>query len=162
MVRRRCCTSSLWFGNLALVAARLGNSSCRSLSGRDRRSWPLGHRFRPPLEATTATGRSRGKIIWLVNRDPTVGSEIRKTRPCVVVSPAGMHDHLRTVIVAPMTTKSNSAPFRIGILHGGKKGLILMDQMRAVDKDRLAKKLGGVSAKTLSATLNILQEVFTE
>ncbi len=103
----------------------------------------------------------RGEI-WLVNLDPTVGSEIRKTRPCVVVSPAEMHDHLRTAIVAPMTTKSRPAPFRIGVTHGGKKGLILLDQMRAVDKDRLAKKLGAIPAKTLTATLSTLQEVFTE
>jgi mRNA interferase MazF len=73
-----------------------------------------------------------------------------------------MHDHLRTVIVAPMTTKSRAAPFRIGVTHGGKKGLILLDQMRVVDKSRLAKKLGAVSAKTLTSTLSRLQEVFTE
>jgi mRNA interferase MazF len=73
-----------------------------------------------------------------------------------------MHDHLRTVIVAPMTTKSRAAPFRIGVTHGGRKGLILLDQMRAVDKTRLAKKLGTVSAKTLTSTLKTLQEVFTE
>lgn len=103
----------------------------------------------------------RGEI-WLVNLDPTVGSEIRKTRPCVVVSPAEMHDHLRTVIVAPMTTKGRAAPFRIGVTHDGKKGLILLDQMRAVDKARLAKKVGSVSAKTLTSTLGTLQEVFTE
>jgi len=103
----------------------------------------------------------RGEI-WLVNLDPAVGSEIRKTRPCVVVSPAEMHDHLRTVIVAPMTTKNRAAPFRIGITHGGQKGLILLDQMRAVDKTRLAKKLGTVSAKTLTSTLNTIQEIFTE
>jgi mRNA interferase MazF len=104
---------------------------------------------------------TRGEI-WLVNLDPTIGSEIRKTRPCVVVSPAEMHDHLRTVIVAPMTTKSRAAPFRIGVTHGGQKGLILLDQMRAVDKARLAKRLGAVSAKTLTSTLSTLQEVFTE
>jgi mRNA interferase MazF len=103
----------------------------------------------------------RGEI-WLVNLDPTVGSEIRKTRPCVVVSPAEMHDHLRTVIVAPMTTGSRAAPFRIGVTHGGRKGLILLDQMRAVDKTRLVKKLGAVSSKTLTSTLSTLQEVFTE
>jgi mRNA interferase MazF len=73
-----------------------------------------------------------------------------------------MHDHLRTVIVAPMTTKSRPAPFRIGITHGGQKGLILLDQIRAVDKARLAKKLGAVSARTLTSTLSTLQEVFTE
>ena len=103
----------------------------------------------------------RGEI-WLVNLDPTIGSEIRKARPCVVVSPAEMHEHLRTVIVAPMTTKSRSAPFRIRIIHGGKHGMILLDQMRAVDKTRLAKKLGSVSAKTLTSTLSTLQEVFAE
>ncbi len=102
---------------------------------------------------------TRGEI-WLVNLDPTVGSKIRKTRPCVVVSPPEMHDHLRTVIVAPMTTGSRPAPFRIAISHGGKRGLILLDQMRAVDKARLARKLGTVSAKTLTTTLNTLQEAF--
>jgi len=76
--------------------------------------------------------------------------------------PVEMHDHLRTVIVAPMTTKRRAAPFRIGVTHGGQKGLILLDQMRAVDKTRLAKKLGTVSAKTLTSTLNTLQEVFKE
>ena len=69
--------------------------------------------------------------IWLVNLDPTIGSEIRKTRPCVVVSPAEMHDHLRTALVAPMTTAGREAPFRIGVTHGGRKGLILLDQVRA-------------------------------
>ena len=103
----------------------------------------------------------RGEI-WLVNLDATVGSEIKKTRPCVVLSPAEMHDHLRTVIVAPMTTKSRPAPFRINMTHGGRKGLILLDQMRALDKIRLAKKLGAVSAKTLTSALSTLQEVFTE
>ena len=101
----------------------------------------------------------RGQI-WLVNLDPTVGSEIRKSRPCVVVSPAETHDHLRTVIVAPMTTKSRPAPFRLPVTHGGQKGLILLDQMRSVDKARLVKKLGAVSAKTLAITLSTLQEVF--
>ncbi|MCX6605220.1 MAG: type II toxin-antitoxin system PemK/MazF family toxin [Acidobacteria bacterium] len=94
--------------------------------------------------------------------DPTVGSGIQKARPCVVVSPGEMHDHLRTVIVAPMHSKSQPAPFRIGGTHGGKKGLILLDQMRTVDKTRLEKKLGAVSAKPLTATLTILREVFTD
>ena len=100
--------------------------------------------------------------IWLVNLDPTIGSEIRKSRPCVVVSPPEMHDHLRTMIVAPMTTKSRPAPFRVPVTHAGQKGLILLDQMRAVDKARLAKKLGAVSAKTLASTLGTLQEVFAK
>jgi mRNA interferase MazF len=104
---------------------------------------------------------TRGEI-WLVNLDPTIGSGIGKTRPCMVVSPVEMHDHLRTVIVAPMTTKSRAAPFRIGVTHGGQRGLILLDQMRAVDKARLAKRLGAVPAKTLTSTLSTLQEVFAE
>jgi mRNA interferase MazF len=73
-----------------------------------------------------------------------------------------MHDHLRTVMVAPMTTKNRAAPFRIGLTHGGKKGLILLDQMRAVDKARLARKVGVVSPKTLTSTLSTLQEIFAE
>lgn len=103
----------------------------------------------------------RGEI-WLVNLDPMAGSEIKKTRPCVVLSPGEMHDHLRTVIVAPMTTKSHEAPFRISVTHGGRKGLILLDQLLAVDKVRLAKKLGAVSEKTLGLTLSTLQETFSE
>ena len=103
----------------------------------------------------------RGEI-WLVKLDPSIGSEIKKSRPCVVVSPAEMHDHLRTVIVAPMTTKSRPAPFRVPVMHAGQKGLILLDQVRAVDKARLAKKLGAVSAKTLLGTLGTLQEVYAE
>ena len=77
-----------------------------------------------------------------------------------MVSPAEMHDYLRTVIVAPMTTKSRPAPFRIALSHGGKKGLVLLDQIRSVDKARLARKLGTVSTKTLAVTLDTLQEVF--
>ena len=103
----------------------------------------------------------RGEV-WLVNLDPVVGSEIRKARPCVIVSPAEMHDHLRTVIVAPMTTKSRAAPFRIGVTYGGQKGLILLDQTRAVDKIRLSKRLGEVPARTLASTLSALREVFSE
>jgi mRNA interferase MazF len=104
---------------------------------------------------------ARGDI-WLVNLDPTVGGEIRKSRPCVVVSPPEMHGHLRTAIVAPMTTKGRPAPFRLPVTHAGQKGLILLDQVRAVDKLRLARRLGAVSPKTLSATLAVLQEVFAE
>jgi mRNA interferase MazF len=101
----------------------------------------------------------RGEI-WLVSLDPTVGSEIKRSRPCVVVSPAELNDHLRTVIVAPMSSKGFAAPFRVALTHGGTKGLILLDQVRTVDKTRLAKKLGAVSAKTVAATLATLQEVF--
>jgi mRNA interferase MazF len=101
----------------------------------------------------------RGEI-WLIDLDPTIGSEIRKTRPCVVISPAEMHDHLRTVIVAPMTTGSRPAPFRVPILFQEKRGLILLDQVRTVDKARLVKRLGAVTGKTLLTTLRTPQEMF--
>ncbi|ACB69142.1 transcriptional modulator of MazE/toxin, MazF (plasmid) [Burkholderia ambifaria MC40-6] len=103
----------------------------------------------------------RGEV-WLVALDPTMGSEIQKTRPCVVVSPPEMHDHLRTVLVAPMTSKGRAAPFRIPVTFKRKQGLILLDQMRAVDKVRLVKKEGAVADKTLLDTLRTLQEVFAE
>ena len=102
---------------------------------------------------------TRGDI-WLVSLDPTVGSEIRKARPCVVVSPPEMHDYLRAVLVAPMTTGSRPAGYRIGVTHDGRKGLILLDQLRAVDKIRLIKRLGKVSPKTIVSTLSKLREVF--
>lgn len=103
----------------------------------------------------------RGEI-WLVNLDPTVGVEIQKSRPCVVVSPAELNNSLRTVIVAPMTSQGFDAPFRVPVTHAGINGLIVLDQIRAVDKVRLVKKLGATSAKTLAATLTTLQEVFAE
>lgn len=103
----------------------------------------------------------RGEI-WLVNLDPTVGSEIKKARPCLVVSPPEMHDHLRTAIIAPMTTKGFTAPFRIPVRHSGKNGLILVDQIRAVDKARLSKRLGRVAPATLSTVLEALVETFAE
>jgi mRNA interferase MazF len=103
----------------------------------------------------------RGEI-WLVNLDPTVGSEIKKTRPCVVISPPEMHDYLRTAMVAPMTTGSHPAPFRIPVRHTGKQGLILLDQIRTIDKSRLVKRSGSLSAGVLKATLATLREVFEE
>lgn len=98
--------------------------------------------------------------IWLAALDPTVGSEIRKSRPCVVISPPEMHDHLRTVIVAPMTTGSHPAPFRIAVTFRGKGGLILLDQVRTLDKARLVRRLGAVSSTTLSSTLQTLHLIF--
>ena len=103
----------------------------------------------------------RGEI-WLVALDPTVRSEIRKSRPCVIVSPPELNFHLRTVIVAPLTSKGFPAPFRIPVTHAGTKGLAVLDQIRTVDKVRLVKRLGAVSSKTLSAVLVALQEVFAE
>ena len=101
----------------------------------------------------------RGEI-WLINLDPTVGSEIRKTRPCVVVSPTEMNEHLRTVIVAPMSSKGFEAPFRPALTFQGTSGRILLDQIRTVDKARLVKKLGTLTAQTHQRVMNTLQEMF--
>ncbi len=100
--------------------------------------------------------------MWLAALDPTIGSEIQKTRPCVIVSPPEMHDHLRTVTVAPMTTGSRPAPYRIPIRFQARHGLILLDQLRTLDKQRLVRRLGSVSARTLSVTLAALREMFEE
>src|SRR3974390_589103 len=101
----------------------------------------------------------RGEI-WLAALDPTIGSEVRKTRPCVVISPPELHDFLRTVIVAPMTTGSKPAPYRIAVTFEGKRGLILLDQIRTLDQQRLIKKLGKINAKTSDEVLSVLQEIF--
>lgn len=103
----------------------------------------------------------RGEI-WLVGLDPTIGGEIKKSRPCIVVSPPELNEHLRTVIVAPMTSKGFAAPFRVPVTHAAKKGLIVLDQIRAVDKVRLLKRVGIVNSKTLATVLTTLQEVFEE
>ena len=103
---------------------------------------------------------SRGEV-WLAALDLTVGSEIQKTRPCVVISPPEIHDYLHTVIVAPMTTGARPAPFRIAVTFQGKRGLILLDQLRALDKIRLVKRLGNITSLTLVQTLETLQKVFS-
>jgi mRNA interferase MazF len=103
----------------------------------------------------------RGEV-WLIGLDPTIGSEIRKTRPCIIVSPPEMHDYLRTVMVVPMTTGNRRAPFRIPISFQKKNGLILLDQVRTLDKQRLVRRVGAVQAKTLRATLACLRDIFAE
>lgn len=97
--------------------------------------------------------------IWLVQLDPTRGSEIKKTRPCVVISPDEM-SALKTALVAPMTSKGFSYPTRIQYTFQGKKGLILLDQMRAIDKSRLIQKLGAISQSAQMKIINCLQELF--
>ena len=101
----------------------------------------------------------RGEI-WLVNLDPTIGSEIRKMRPCLVVSPSDMHDHLRTVIVAPMTTGGQAYPWRPACRVQKKAGFVALDQIRTVDTERLVKSLGRLDAGTLAEVLEGLQELF--
>jgi len=92
--------------------------------------------------------------------DLTVGSEIQKARPCVIISPPEMLDFLRTVTVAPMTTGSHPAPFRIPVRFRRKGGLILLDEIRTLDKLRLVRRLGALDAGTLEATLTGLREMF--
>ena len=97
--------------------------------------------------------------IYLISLDPTLGSEIKKTRPCVIVSPNEINV-LRTVIVAPMTTKSIDYPTRVPLTFQGKKGQIALDQIRVVDKSRLFKKIGKINNVVSTKVLNILQEMF--
>ena len=97
---------------------------------------------------------------WLAQLDPTVGSEIKKTRHFVLISPPEMHNHLRTVIVAPMTTGSRPAAFRVHIAFKSKTGLILPDQIRTFDKTRLVRHEGAVHSATLKRTLVVLQTMF--
>ena len=98
--------------------------------------------------------------VFLINLDPTIGYEIKKTRPCLIISPNEMNRFISTVIVAPMTTKGRKYPTRISCTFQGKKGQIVLDQIRTVDKKRLVKKLGAISNKAKDSTLNILQEMF--
>lgn len=98
--------------------------------------------------------------VYLVNLDPTIGSEIRKTRPCLVVSPDEMNHSIRTVIVAPMTTKGQSYPSRVHCRFKGQHGQVVLDQIRTVDQVRLIKKLGTLDGNTSATVLDVLQEMF--
>lgn len=100
--------------------------------------------------------------VFLVNLDPTVGSEIQKTRPCVVISPDEMNRYIATVIIAPMTTKGKQYPTRVISQFQGKNGQIVLDQIRTVDKNRLVKKLGHISSDEQKMLLDILAEMFAE
>ena len=102
---------------------------------------------------------SRGDI-YLVSLNPTLGSEIRKTRPCVVVSPDELNAHLRTFIVAPLTTGGHLYPFRVRCHFDDKDGHVVIDQLRAVDRDRLIKRLGVLADNTLVEVLSVLQAMF--
>jgi mRNA interferase MazF len=103
----------------------------------------------------------RGEI-WWVALDPTVGSEIQKTWPCLIISPNVMVGGLRTVIVAPLTSQSKAASFRPPVTFKGTSGLILLDQLRTVDKKRLRTRMGKVDDATMAAVLNMLRWIFTE
>ncbi len=100
--------------------------------------------------------------VYLVNLDPTIGSEIKKTRPCVIVSPDEMNRYIAAVIVAPVTTKGKAYPTRIECKFEGKTGQIVLDQLRTVDKRRLVKRLGWINKKIQQKVLAKLVELFTE
>jgi mRNA interferase MazF len=98
--------------------------------------------------------------VWLVSLDPTQSSEIQKTRPCLVVSPNEMNRHLGTIIIAPMTTTERPYPTRVSLTFQGKRGQVAIDQLRAVDRQHLVRKLGRVSAKTVKLVSAVLVEMF--
>ena len=98
--------------------------------------------------------------VVLINLDPTVGSEIKKTRPCLVISPDEMNRHIRTVIIAPMTSAIKDYPTRVSCRFKKKKGQIVLDQIRTVDKARLVKKLGMIDANAQLAVISVLQKLF--
>lgn len=100
--------------------------------------------------------------VYLVNLDPTVGSEIKKTRPYLVISPDEMNRHIATVIIAPMTTKGRDYPTRVTCKFQGKSGQVVLDQLRTVDKKRLVRKVGRLNKKTQQSVLLILAEMFAE
>ena len=100
--------------------------------------------------------------IILVNLDPTPGSEIKKTRPCVIISPDEMNGHLRTIIIAPMTTQSKPYPTRIKVKHNEKIGWVVIDQIRTIDKQRVIKILGDLTEKEISTVKIIIRETFVE
>ena len=99
--------------------------------------------------------------VYLINLDPTLGSEIQKTRPCLVISPDEMNRFIRTVIVAPMTTKGTAYPTRVACKFQGKSGQVVLDQIRTVDKTRLVRRLGKIDNQTQTEVLSILGEMFS-
>jgi mRNA interferase MazF len=99
--------------------------------------------------------------VWLVSLDPTQGAQIRKTRPCLIVSPDESNRHLRTVIIAPLTTAERPYPTRVTLTFQGKRGQVALHQLRAIDRQRLVRKLGRISPKTAAAVSSVLVEMFT-
>lgn len=100
--------------------------------------------------------------IFLVNLDPTIGSEIKKTRPCVVISPNEMNHHLKTVVIAPMTTSSKNYPTRVETKHDNKIGWILLDQLRTIDKQRIINALGNLSTPEIKQVKAIIKETYVD
>jgi mRNA interferase MazF len=112
------------------------------------------------MEMVIARRRASRGEVYLVRLDPTLGSEIRKTRPCLIVSPDELNHYLRTVIVAPMTTGGQAYPWRVSCRFRGQSGFVAMDQLRTVDRERLIRRLGQLPSQTLATILGVLQEMF--
>jgi mRNA interferase MazF len=110
--------------------------------------------------ALVKTSAPRRGEVHLVALDPTRGSEIKKTRPCLVISPDELNAHLRTVIVAPMTSTGRPYPFRVDCKFEGKLGFVVLDQVRTVDRERLVRRLGKLSSTAFERVLAVLQEMF--
>ena len=100
--------------------------------------------------------------IFLVNLDPTVGGEIKKTRPCVVISPIEMNKYLNTIVIAPMTTSSKNYPTRVEIKHDNRIGWVVLDQIRTIDKQRLIKRLGRLSKPEVKEVKGVIKETFVD
>lgn len=100
--------------------------------------------------------------VQLANLDPTVGHEIKKTRPCLIISPDEMNDTISTVIIAPMTTQSRAYPTRVPVSFRGKQGWVVLDQLRTLDKRRLVKKLGKITKPEITAVKSVLQEMLVD
>jgi len=100
--------------------------------------------------------------VILVNLDPTMGSEMKKTRPCVIISPNEMNKYLNTIVIAPMTSSSKNYPTRLEINHDNKKGWIVLDQIRTVDSERIIKNLGNLTEKEILKVKEILRETFVD
>lgn len=100
--------------------------------------------------------------IVLVNLDPTIGSEIQKTRPCVIVSPNEINNHLSTVVIAPMTSTSRKYPSRVKVKHNGQEGWVVIDQLRTIDKIRIVRKFGSLSEKEISECKRVIRETFVD
>jgi mRNA interferase MazF len=113
------------------------------------------------VDVVTARPPQRGEV-YLVQLDPTLGSEIRKTRPCVIVSPDELNMHLRTAVIAPMTTGGHAYPWRVACRFQQRAGFVAMDQLRTVDRDRLVKPLGRLSAGAVATVLQGLREMFAQ
>ena len=100
--------------------------------------------------------------IVLVNLDPTIGSEIKKTRPCLVISPDEINDNLRTIVIAPMTTKSKPYPTRVKVKHNNQTGWIVIDQIRTIDKSRIVRILGKITAREIKSCKAVIKETFVD